>query len=252
MRNVRLLTTCLLLFAAVLQPIYGNPDFRSANEAYQRKDYAQAVQLYGQLAASGYRDADLYYNLGNACFRQNQLGQALLWYERALRLRPHDADIKANIAFVNSQTVDQMEVMPELFFKRCFRWLRDLGTATAWGVVSVLCSLLLFASIALLLMTRDMRRRIRCLVAGVCFTLGLVISVGFAFAQKHAMERSDEAIVTACSVTVKSMPDASGTDLFTVHEGMKVRLADAVGDWVEAVFPNGSKGWVEKRKLTVI
>ncbi|MBP5396326.1 MAG: SH3 domain-containing protein [Bacteroidales bacterium] len=54
------------------------------------------------------------------------------------------------------------------------------------------------------------------------------------------------------SAPVRSMPDASGTELFTVHEGMKVRITDAVGDWSEAVFPNGSKGWVQTRQLTII
>ena len=80
----------------------------------------------------------------------------------------------------------------------------------------------------------------------------LALGIGMAFAQHHALERTDEAIVTALSVPVRSMPDASGTELFTVHEGMKVRLTDEVGEWSEAVFPNGSKGWVLSRQLTVI
>ena len=252
MRNLCLISVCLLGFFSGLQAVPVHPDFQAANEAYRQKDYAQAVLLYTRLAEAGYRDADLYYNLGYACYRQNDLGQALLWYERALRLCPHDADIRANIAFVNAQTVDQMEALPELFFKRWFRWLRDLGSVTAWSIVSLLCSLLLFASVTLLLLSGDVKRRIRCLIAATCFTLCLGVSMGLAFSQKHAQERTDEAIVTAYSVTVKSMPDASGTDLFTVHEGMKVRLTVAVGAWVEVLFPNGSKGWVEKRQLSVI
>ena len=74
----------------------------------------------------------------------------------------------------------------------------------------------------------------------------------WSLAQKNALERTDEAIVTALSVSVRSMPDASGTELFTVHEGMKVRLTDEVGEWVEVIFPNGSKGWMLSRQLTVI
>ena len=85
-----------------------------------------------------------------------------------------------------------------------------------------------------------------------CLLLLLALGVGMAFAQKRALERTDEAIVTALSVSVRSMPDASGTELFTVHEGMKVRLTDEVGEWVEVQFPNGSKGWVLSRQLTVI
>ena len=169
-----------------------------------------------------------------------------------MRLQPSNADIRANIAFVNSQTVDQMEVLPELFLKRWFSALRNLFSQKGWAVFSILCALLFFIVLAFFLLAGDLRRRVRLLVLDGCLLLLLALGVGMAFAQKRALERTDEAIVTALSVSVRSMPDASGTELFTVHEGMKVRLTDEVGEWVEVQFPNGSKGWVLSRQLTVI
>ncbi|MBO4774326.1 MAG: tetratricopeptide repeat protein, partial [Bacteroidales bacterium] len=118
-----LLLACLLLAGPVMAGSDGEL-WQEANDAYRRKDYGTAVSLYEKLIANEAVSADLYYNMGNACYRLNRLGEALLWYERALRLQPSNADIRANIAFVNSQTVDQMEVLPELFLKRWFSALR--------------------------------------------------------------------------------------------------------------------------------
>jgi hypothetical protein len=190
--------------------------------------------------------------MGNACFRLNRLGEALLWYERALRLQPSNADIRANIAFANSQTVDQMEALPEFFLKRWFVSLRNALSLTGWAVVSIVGVLLFFVGAAFFLLSGGLHRRIRLLVLCGCMLLVSALGVGMAFSQKHALERTDEAIVTALSVPVRSMPDVSGTELFTVHEGMKVLLTDEVGEWVEALFPNGSKGWMQRRQLTVI
>lgn len=242
----------MLLVAGGLNAQSADKIFSGASEAFRQKDYAKAVALYGSLVDKGYVSADLYYNLGNAYYRQNQLAQSLLWYERALRLNPSDADIRANIAFVNSQTVDQMEVLPEFFLKRWFAAFRSLFSATGWAVVSIICCLLLFAGIAWFMLAGNLQQRIRIAVADVFVCLLLVLSLSCAFAQKHAQERTDEAVVMAFSATVKSMPDASGTELFTVHEGMKVRLTDEVGEWVEAVFPNGNKGWLLRRQIAVI
>ncbi len=225
--------------------------FRQANAAYMAKDYAQALQLYGQLVQAGYVSAELYYNMGNACYRQEQLANALLWYERALRLDPSNADIRANIAFVNAQTVDQMEQMPEFFLQRWWKALSALFSSTGWAVVSIVCALLFFTVLAFFLLSSRVERRLRLLLAAILLLCVTVLSVVFACRQLP-QNLPEEAIVTAYSVTVKSTPDASGTDLFTVHEGMKVRVTDRVGDWMEVLFPNGNKGWIRKNQAEMI
>ena len=228
-----------------------NSLFRQANEAYMGKAYDTAVQLYEQLVREGYESADLYYNLGNAYYRQEQLAYALLWYERALRLDPGNADIQANIAFVNAQTVDKMEQMPEFFLHRWWNALAVLFSSTGWAVVSIVCCLFFFALLALFLLSSRVERRLRLAVAAFFLLCAVMLSVLFARRQLPA-NRPEEAIVTAYSVTVKSTPDASGTDLFTVHEGMKVKVTDQVGDWMEVLFPNGNKGWIQQRQVVVI
>lgn len=252
MRRILLFTCCMLLVAGGLNAQSADKIFSEASEAFRQKNYAKSITLYESLVDKNYVSADLFYNLGNAYYRQNKLAQALLWYERALRLNPSDADIRANIAFVNSQTVDQMEVLPEFFLKRWFKAFCSLFSVTGWAVVSIFCCLLFFAGIACFLLAGNLQHRVRIAAASAVACLILVLGISCAFVQKHALERTDEAIVMALSATVKSMPDASGTELFTVHEGMKIRLTDEVGEWVEAVFPNGNKGWLQSRQIAVI
>ena len=69
----------------------------AANQLVNAGHYAEAAQMYEQLAAQNPRDAALLYNLGNAYFVQGDVGRALLAYQRAAALAPRDADISANL-----------------------------------------------------------------------------------------------------------------------------------------------------------
>lgn len=226
--------------------------FRQANDAYMQKDYVKALDLYEQIAHDNFKSVDLYYNLGNAYYRQNNLAKALLWYERALRLDPSNGDVKANIAFVNAQTVDQMEVLPELFFKRWSVAFCNMFSLNTWAVISIILCFLFFAALAYFMVSNNMSVRLKMLFLDICFFICLIVSISCALVQKKHLNFHDEAIITALSVTVKSTPDESGTDLFTVHEGMKVKIIDSVGDWMEVTFPNGNKAWILKRQAEVI
>lgn len=243
---------CLSLsFCTIAAPAEMDRQFRQANEAYVKKDYNRAAKLYEELIAGGCSSASLFYNYGNVCYRQNELAQALLWYERALRLDPSDDDIRANIAFVNTQTVDQMEVLPEFFLKRWWTKLGQSLSLTAWAVLSIILAFLMAGLLVWSLLSAGPGRRVRLLFVSIAVFILLIISVLICFSQRRQLSVT-EAIVTDLSVTVKSTPDVSGTDLFTVHEGMKVRQTDRMGDWVEVVFPNGNKGWILKKQMETI
>ena len=110
---------------------------RQGNTAYQNGDYELAIDCYQEIIQHGNEGAILYYNLGNAYFKAKQTPEALLWYERALRLDPSNEDIKHNIAYANLQITDKIEVLPELFIVRWWNGLSQSMTATAWAVMAV-------------------------------------------------------------------------------------------------------------------
>ena len=79
-----------------------------------------------------------------------------------------------------------------------------------------------------------------------------VLSIVFALLQKNNINREDQAIIMAKIVTVKSTPDTSGTNLFTIHEGIKVQIIDKAGTWIEIRFPDGNKGWIKNDTVEII
>ncbi|MDR1878300.1 MAG: tetratricopeptide repeat protein [Bacteroidales bacterium] len=230
--------------------VFGNEQFDKANAAYNQKEYDKAVVLYEKLVEEGYTGAILYYNLGNACFKDNQLAKALLWYERALRLDPGNEDIRHNIAFANQQTTDKTEVQPDFFLKTGFNAIRDLFPLKVWTILSIV--LLAVACICIAFMLILSRWRMGLFCTSCVLILFTVLSILFAGLQLHNRNRNDEAIVMRKILTVKSTPDASGTDLFTIHEGIKVRITDKAGNWIEVRLPQGDKGWIPQDAAEVI
>jgi tetratricopeptide (TPR) repeat protein len=230
----------------------GNEVFQKANDAYNQKNYTEAIALYEELASQGYKEATIYYNLGNAYFKNDKLSKALLWYERALRLDPANEDIKHNLAFANQQTIDNIDVQPETFIKVWFRFVRDLFSVKIWSILSIVFVAICCVCIVLMVVLSFPRWRMILFVKALIVFVFAVFSIIFANLQRNNINREDEAIIMDKILTVKSTPDVSGTNLFTVHEGIKVQITDKAGNWIEIRFPDGNKGWINKDAVEVI
>jgi len=252
MKRIQIIT--LLTFGVLhLTPIIAqNALFKQANESYNKKDYGSAISSYHQLIDKGYKDAVLYYNLGNAYFKNEQLGNAVLWYERALRLSPDNKDIQYNLAFANQQTTDRIESIPPFFLKTWILSVQNLFSAKQWAVFSLFFCALLVISILLIVLISNYKARMTFFFLACAMFLFTILSIVFAGLQTNNANRTDEGIVIQNSASIKSMPDDAGTDLFTVHEGTKVKITDRVGEWLEVQFSNGSQGWVLSEGIEVI
>ena len=213
----------------------------AANTAYINSDYHRAIDAYRQLILRGYASDKLYYNLANAYFKVGRYGKAILYYNRALRLAPGDADIRYNLDVANTFTKDKIAVVPEFFLKGWVRSVRMSLGCTAWSVVSLAALALLFALVLLYL-----------LAGRLAMLLVFVASTSFAVTERRELLDSTEAVVMSSSVSVKSSPDKASTDLFVLHEGTKVRTVSELGDWREIVIADGKKGWVEARTIETI
>ncbi len=241
------LTICSLTFASVDDSLMSR-----GNDAYQQGDYETAAACYYEIVDHGNEGAVLYYNLGNACFKCKQTAEALLWYERALRLDPSNEDIKHNIAFANQQITDKIEVLPQLFIVRWWNALSRSMTATGWAVMAVVFAALFALSVALMLVSRRRWLSVAAVVLAFVSLLIAVFSLIFATKEAKRYVNQSEAIVMQSVVNAKGTPDESGTSLFVIHEGLKVAVTDRVGGWLEIRLPNGEKGWVEASAVEVI
>ena len=223
-----------------------------ADSAYVRGEYQQAIIHYEALLKQG-ASADLYYNLGNAYYRTENITRAVLNYERALLLAPGDRDIRFNLQMARSKTVDKITPEQEMFFVTWYHSLVNLASVDGWARMALL-SLALAIVLALLYLFSERIWLRKIGFFGALFALVLfVLSNVFAHQQKDLLVNRRGAIVTASAVTVKSTPAKQGTDLFILHEGTKVTITDAsMKEWKGVRLADGKEGWIETRHIELI
>jgi len=244
MKNL-LILSLLVLFCFDISAQENDNIAVQARKAYDSGQYESSIQLYESIVQKGFESAVLYYNLGNAYFRNKDLPSAALYYEKALKLDPNNPDILHNIEFVNSKIIDKVEPVPELFYKR---WWKSLLNLMNLDVVAVLMIILLTLSLVFAgIYLSSSRLNIRKIAFYTSASMLLLMLASFLVARekKHYLTQHHEAIVFTPTVTVKSSPDAASTDLFVIHEGLKVTLLDKIGEWQEIRIANGSIGWLQ-------
>ncbi len=224
--------------------------FDAANTAYKNKDYDLAIAGYSKLLSQDYKTAEVYYNLGNAFYKKDSIGQAILSYERALRLAPGDEDIRVNLKLANQKTIDRLIPVPQLAIVQRWDQFVEARSSRTWSLLAGACVWLALAGFAAYLFIQSIRR--------IGFYLGVVLllAAGFfgslAWSQSHAEYGADQAILTTDNAYIKSAPDASSTDLFMIHEGIKIQILDHVGEWSKVRLSDGKVGWVQQAAYTVI
>ena len=251
------LTSSLLLllvgsFSLQAAPLsYPDSLWRSGVEAYTAGDYASALQDWEELRSAGLVSKELYYNLGNAYFKTEEIAPAILWYERALRLDPSDADIRYNLEFARSRTQDRIDEVPEIFFEAWGHKMCYLLPSDTWAVLS-LVFLAATVALALLFLLGSTSGR-RGFFAGIVTLLLAFLGWDFAQWQRTEARRQDTAIVMRAVSSVKSSPSAdTAKDLFILHEGTRVKLLDSVSSYSNIELSDGRQGWILTKDIEVI
>lgn len=241
-----ILSSLVVVFLGIQMAVGQTPSelFNRGNDEYKAGNYAGAATQYQEIINQGVVSAAVYFNLGNAEYRQGKIAQAILAYERAQRLRPGDPDILHNLRLVNFKTVDRIEPVPELFI---IQWMRAyIAVVPYQTAMSALLIgwIVFFVSLAGVYVVRNASivRILRWLVLG---TVVIMVLAGGTIGI-HSMLNlgNDQGIITASVVTAKSSPDEQSINAFVVHEGLKVKMSDTLGDWVKITLADGKVGWV--------
>ena len=245
----------LLSFGVNARAAQSYPDslWTSGVEAYTAGDYASALQDWEEVRAAGLMSKELYYNLGNAYFKTGEIAPAILWYERALRLDPSDADVRYNLEFARSQTQDRIEEVPEIFFEAWGHSLCYLLPSNTWAVLSIvfLAATVVLALLFLLGSTRG-RRRLG-FFAGIVTLLLALLGWDFAQWQRTEARQQNRAIVMRPVSSVKSSPSAdTAKDLFILHEGTSVKVLDTVSGYTNIEIADGRQGWLPSKDIEII
>lgn len=225
---------------------------KEADAAYQTENYAKAIELYEKVLSDYGESADIYYNLGNAYYKAGKVAPAILNYERSLVLDPGDSDARFNLQIAKQKTVDKIEPLGEFFLSRWFHAVQNLGGADAWAKLGLFCFILFIGCLILFFFSKWIRLKKVGFYAGLVLLLMVIFANIFAKNQKDELVNRRHAIVFSATVTVKSSPDASGTDLFILHEGTKLLVKSTLGEWSEIQIEDGNIGWIPNKDIEKI
>jgi len=225
--------------------------FDKANSEYQAGNFASAERLYLQVLNLGYDSGTLYYNLGNACFKQKRLGDAVYYWEKARERLPADREIRENLELANLLIVDRIEAPDDPLPMRALSGISGfLAIPRAAGLV---LSLFVAANIlfSLYLLLKNPRSAYRALLG--CIGIGALFAV-FACSLAWRIYQHDfqkKGIVVAQKIDVRSGPGNENIAVFTLHEGTKVRVHESSRGWYQISLPNGWSGWLQQSALRV-
>jgi len=226
--------------------------FEQANKLYRDGEFAKASQLYERIIANGDESAALYYNLGNCYFKTQNIPSAILSFERAKRLAPHDDDIAYNLRLANLRVIDKIEPVPQIFFIEWWLSLINMFSSDGWATAAIAALWCAAIGGAVFIRIRwILIQRVSILVTFLAIVV-CALAVGAMFRQMNQERNDRSAVVFAPSVSVKSAPDNQSTDLFVIHEGVKVELLDAVSDWRKIRLADGKVGWMQSESLQII
>ena len=242
-----------VLMILMLMPLSANAITKqNADDEYAKGNYQQAIKDYQEILKTGV-SSEIYYNLGNAYYRTDNITQALLAYERALQLSPGDNDIRFNLQYARSKTIDKITPETEMFFVTWYHSLVNFTSVDRWAntaIVSIIMALLL---ILVFLFAPQMWARKSGFYGSAAFLLLFAFANLFAFQQKHELETKQGAIVIAPTVNVKKTPAASGTDVFVIHEGTRVDITDrGMKQWRGIKLADGREGWLKTSQIEEI
>jgi len=224
--------------------------FRRGNDAYLHGRFKEAIEAYERVAALGVRSEDLFYNLGNAYVKADQLGPAIYNYERALELDPGNDDAQFNLKAARESARKKGE--DKLVGAEATPlWQRAVQpyTVGAMGWIFLALYASLFASLILIHFVRPGFLRVGLWAAFAFLVIGSVLAAGLLGARLYLAERVEQAIVLPDSLQVKEGPDANYSAMFGVHAGLRVRVTEKEQDWVRVRLANGLEGWVREADL---
>ena len=246
--------------------------FERANAAYEAGNYAAAVDDYERAAASGVTAPDLFYNLGNAYFKQGDLGRAVLWFERARRLAPRDDDVRENLDLTRSLLRDQELLAASPRWRSALlAWHRDTTTAESVAVASILFTLVCALGICFVFRDSETLSRVYRRVSilspgrllgldkaqdlGLAMAFVLLLTGAFAysaFSKVRAEDARSTGVVLAEEASVFSGPSPNASVQFKVHEGTLVSVRDERAGWLRVELPGDLSGWIQEPSLARI
>ena len=250
---MRFIVYIFALFITTLSVAQNNNTlFEEGNAFYNEGKFNEAINKYQAIIDAKQHSAALYFNLGNAHYKLNNIAPSIYYFEKALKLKPNDKEIQNNIAFARNMTIDAIDVVPEVGFSKLFKNLVNTMSFDYWAYTSVITMFLFVILYLVYYFSYSTRKKRVTFIGSLSFLFVTCITLFFAF-NKFTMDKNDRpAIVFSQEALVKSEPNLRSEESFRLHEGTKVQILDTVNNWKKIKLSDGKSGWISNDDIKAL
>ena len=249
---MKTLLSVIIFVFSLLTSAQNNVLFEEANGLYNEGKYQEAIDNYLKILETGKHSAALYYNLGNACYKLNRIAPSIYYYEKALQLSPNDPDVKNNLQFAQNMTIDAIEALPQTAMSRLAGNIMGWRSYHEWALASISLMLLFVMAFLSYYFSRRQNKKRLFFGLSLLFLLFCMLSFGFAYYRYQDTKNQRPAIIFEKEINVMSEPNDRSEAVFLLHEGTKVNVQDALGDWKKIRLADGKIGWIPAETIREI
>lgn len=226
--------------------------FNRATEAYNEGEYNKAIDYYQRILDSGKHSAELYFNMGNAHYKLENIGPSIYYYEKALLLKPNDAEIENNLSYAQNMRLDAIEELPQTALSKAYGSIVNFLGYNQWAKLAILGMIIFVLGYsAYYLFSRALTKRL--LFIGAFFFLGItIVSFAMAYFSYQEYSKQNPGIIFSREVVVSSEPNERSERVFTLHEGTKVNVEEELNDWAKIRIADGQTGWMPSEDLKLL
>lgn len=251
----KIVISCLLGFLFVLsaKSIFASDmdDFYTANNLYGKEKYKEAIDIYKSIEDKGALAGELYYNMGNAYFKLNSKGMAMLYYLRALKFMPRDTELLENIAFLDELLIDKVAKNTHSGIVGALYGIRDFFSFAEFLTAVIFFYLLLILMAILRLFVFSLRKL--CFVISAVSIFALIITAPFAAISYYDSCVLKKAVVVVPKAKLFYSPSVSDTPAFVVHEGLSLVVVKEKQDWVQVNIKDADmSGWTLAKNVILV
>ncbi len=222
-----------------------------AQNAYDAKNYKLAIETYESLIKEGYVSGNVYYNLGNAYYRDNKLGKAIYNYELAKKMDPNDEDVKNNLNIAYSKTIDKIETKENFFVSAVKTNVLSSFSTRAWAWLSVAIIFVAMLFLYLFIAGSSVKLKRFSFFISLVGIIAFFIVYFLGYSAVKAKQQTKFAIITAQQSKVYTEPTVTASSKFGLHEGTRVKIIELNADWVLIKLENGNEGWLKTTEVGV-